>query len=179
MRWHLQLGKLSRYSKPFPNLKTKTNQGKEKLEKKWDELCPRHKRRKIREIKESATLALNDEHFEVTGLQMRNKNTGNTSLIQVLEDATCSRPDKENEIHHLNQVLYTKDKYGISDAAYHELTQSDSLLPRTCQVKKRITEMNCECDVYPTPEGTTGVQQSLRKKLVRRIEHLVETSLED
>ena len=38
-----------------------------------------HKRRKIREIKESATLALNDENFEVTGLQMRNKNTGNTS----------------------------------------------------------------------------------------------------
>ena len=44
---------------------------------------------------------------------MRNKNTGNTSLIQVLEDATGSRPDKENEIHHLNQVLYTKEKYGI------------------------------------------------------------------
>ena len=96
------------------------NQGKEKLE-----------------IKESATLALNDKHFEVTGLQMRNKNTGNTSLIQVLEDTTASRPNKENEIHHLNQVLYTKEKYGISDAAYHELTQSDSLLPRTCQVKKK------------------------------------------
>ena len=110
---------------------------------------------------------------------MRNKNTGNTSLIQVLEDTTGSRPDKENEIHHLDQVLYMKEKYGISDAVYNELTQSDALLPRTCQVKERITEMNCECDVYPTPEGTTGLQQSLRKKLVRRIEHLVETSLED
>ena len=50
------------------------------------------------------------------------KNTGNTSLIQVLEDATGSRPDKENETHHLNQVLYMKEKYGISDAAYHELS---------------------------------------------------------
>ena len=43
-----------------------TNQGKEKPGEKMDELCPHYKRRKIREIKESATLALNDEHFEVT-----------------------------------------------------------------------------------------------------------------
>ena len=41
------------------------------------------------------------------------KNTGNTSLIQVLEDTTASKPNKQNEIHHFNQVLYMKEKYGF------------------------------------------------------------------
>ena len=112
-------------------------------------------------------LAVNNEDVEVAGIQMKSKN----NAIQI-----SALPDKEN-ICHLDQVLYTKEKYGISDAAYHALTQSDPSLPRTCQMNRRKTERNCRCDVYPTPEGTTGVQQSLRVKLRGRIELLVEKNL--
>ena len=39
--------------------------------------------------------------------------------------------------------------------------------PRKCQakLKKRIQELNSKWDIFPTPNGTVGVQQSLEERL--------------
>lgn len=41
---------------------------------------------------------------------------------------------------------------------------------------ERITELNRLWNVYPTPHGTVGVQQSLEKRLLIRAKHLQQVS---
>ena len=86
------------------------------------------------------------------------------------------RSDKENT---LKSILLVKDKYSISNAAYHELAMNERSLPRSCQIDKQIKEINLRWEVTNTPDGTTGVQISLKKKLLGRLEHLVRTSERD
>ena len=57
-----------------------------------------------------------------------------------------------DEIDDLNLLLYAKEKFQISNAAYHELSMLYPMLPRTCQLKKRINVLNEK----RTPEGTIG-----------------------
>ena len=76
----------------------------------------------------------------------------------------------------LNLLLYAKERFRISDAAYHELSMLFPILPRTCQVKQRVKELNDQWEIFPTPEGSIGVQQSLKKQLTERVEHLLHVS---
>ena len=50
------------------------------------------------------------------------------------------------------------------------------VLLRTCQVKQRVKELNEQWEIFPTPEGSTGVQQSLKKQLPERIVHHLSVS---
>ena len=84
--------------------------------------------------------------------------------------------DKENTV---KSILLVKDKYSISNAAYHELAMSERSLPRSCQIDKEVKEINQRWEVTNTPDGTTGVQISLKKKLTERLEHLVQVSAHD
>ena len=58
-------------------------------------------------------------------------------------------------------VLYVKEKFGLSDAAYHELSMICHQLPRTCQLKALVKEINTGLEIKPCPGGF-GVQQSLK-----------------
>ena len=48
-------------------------------------------------------------------------------------------------------------------------------LSRSSRLKHQVKELNWQWTVFPTPEGTIGVQQSL-KQLTDRIEHLLSVS---
>jgi len=58
-----------------------------------------------------------------------------------------------------------KEKFGLSDSAYHELSMICHQLPRTCQLKALTKEMNSSQDIKPCPGGF-GVQQSLKSRSV-------------
>ena len=72
---------------------------------------------------------------------------------------------------------YVKEKYGISDKAYHELSMLASSMPRSCELKKRQLELNDQFVISPTPDGTIGVQQSLHSRLRARIRVLKQARL--
>ena len=56
--------------------------------------------------------------------------------------STC-KANKENAVSQaVNEVLYTKEQYGISDQAYHELSMISESLPRSWKVKKQRNDMN-------------------------------------
>ena len=46
-------------------------------------------------------------------------------------------------------------------------------LPRSWKLKQQSKSLNKQWDVNPTPGSTTGVQQSLRSRLVERVHHLL------
>jgi len=53
-----------------------------------------------------------------------------------------------------------KDKFSISDKAFHELSSIVPVLPKFCQVKKIAQTMNSEIEIKPTPNNIMGVKQS-------------------
>ena len=46
-------------------------------------------------------------------------------------------------------------------------------MPRHYQLKQRKAELNTLWDIYPTPNGSCGVQQSLKQRLQSCVEQLV------
>ena len=49
-------------------------------------------------------------------------------------------------------------------------------LPKSWKLKQQSKSLNKQWDVSPTPDCTTGVQQSLRSRLVERVQHLLLSS---
>ena len=83
--------------------------------------------------------------------------------------AECSTSIHQDNESLTDMLLYIKEKYAISDIAYHELSMIATSLPRSCALKKRQLDLNDQFIVSPTPNGTIGVQQSLRSRLCARI----------
>ena len=97
-------------------------------------------------------------------------------LFSLLKQALQLEVRTKKIIECLEQVLYTKERFGISGAAYHELSMVSPQLPRSWKLKQQSKSLNKQWDVNPTPESTTGVQQSLRSRLVERVHHLLRSS---
>ena len=66
-----------------------------------------------------------------------------------------------NNVDLVSMMLYIKDRYNISGSAYHEMMSLCSQMPRHYRLKKRISELNDKWEIFPTPEGTCGVQQRI------------------
>ena len=73
----------------------------------------------------------------------------------------------------ISMLLYIKERFGISNAAYHVLSQVIPNLPGTSQLKKKITSLNEKWEVNSAPNGIIGVQQSLETLLKQKIEHML------
>ena len=97
---------------------------KRKSRKSWSKLTAHQKQRKIHNLK-SAASALTDDHFEVVGVEVQNRETGRREFIGQ------SSPNKSTESEQENELLYVKEKHGISNAAYHEFSMVCSSLPRS------------------------------------------------
>ena len=69
-------------------------------------------------------------------------------------------------------ALYIKDRFSLSDAAYREVSQLTTDLPRLYKLKELSTDMNSQFDIVPSPTGTVGVQQGLTSRLLVRLEAL-------
>ena len=61
-------------------------------------------------------------------------------------------------------ALLIKDKFSISNSAFHELSMIADL-PTSSQVKRFTSGLNSTFSLHQTPNGIIGVQQSLRERL--------------
>ena len=72
----------------------------------------------------------------------------------------------------LEMVLYVKEQFGLSNAAYHELSMVCRGLPRSWKTKDFVQCLNSLWEIKPCPEGY-GMQQSLESRLTERVHHLL------
>ena len=67
--------------------------------------------------------------------------------------------------------LYLKDKFIISNEAWHEIAIKANDLPNIYSIKKQINELNSKWNLKPTPGDAEGVQlgfaESLQEHIVR------------
>ena len=146
---------------------------KRKARKSWGEYSQQHKRQKLQQVKDAVDSVLCDENLGVIDVTVKDKQSD--SMLN-LADKHPHVPSTDDNSNILNLLLYAKERFRISDSAYHELSMLFPVLPRTCQVKQRVKELNEQWEIYPTPEGSLGVQQSLKKQLIARVEHLLHIS---
>ena len=153
--------------------------------KSLDEYSERHMRRlkKQRTTSCCASLAwLEKEGYKPVKLEIQSIESGKTETIVLsasdLEDIFGHDPT-QIELDTVNMVLFIKDHFDVSGQAHHEMAKVCKQMPRHYKLKNRIAELNKLWDIRPTPNGTHGVQQSLKERLEVRLKRLVETTPSD
>ena len=150
-----------------------------------EELGVRQKQRLKRARSDSCKASLGwmeNEGYTPISVQIVNKSTKQVEEIvlgnveDILGDSNDVHP---NDLDRLDMLLFVKDSFGISDAAYHEMAQLCNKLPRHYKIKERIKELNTLWNIKPLPNDIEGVQQSLEDVLRSRIQHLVSISPPD
>lgn len=76
-------------------------------------------------------------------------------------------------------MLFLKDRFNVSGLAYHEMAKVCRSMPCHYKIRERIRELNQLWDIQPTPNGTCGVQQSLKDHLLLSVRNLLTCSTED
>lgn len=147
------------------------------------ECSKRHRRnlkRKLTENCSNSLLWLESEGYTATEVSLHCTMTGESQTVSLGASSLLGVADTtitQEEVDSLDMLLYVKDKYNISGGAYHEMAQLCKGMPRHYKLKDRIAELNKLWNIHPTPEGTCGMQQSLKERLKQCLEHLVSTLL--
>lgn len=70
-----------------------------------------------------------------------------------------------NDKSNVHLAFNVKDKFSVSNQAYHELSMISSL-PSSNSVKRPTSTLNSQFDIVCAPNGIVGVQQSLRARIM-------------
>ena len=122
-----------------------------------------------------ALLFLEDEGVRASQVILTHIQTNDKEVLY-LHSGTYSKPEEmisTDDDDDLDLVLYVKDKFGLSDPAYHELSMVCKTLPRAWKLKHLAKCINLKHDITPC-RNNSGVQQSLHSKLKARVSHLLE-----
>ena len=136
------------------NVNTPSSMNKKKR-KSWDDCSSRQKKR-IEDIKEKI-VKVDDNDFEVTKITLWNKASGETKVVKTPAGHLQEKENREESSTVISQVLYAKDRYGISNTAYHELSMLNPSLPRTNQLNKHTKELNQQWKIDATPGDTESL----------------------
>ena len=99
-------------------------------------------------------------------MEIYNVETQEYDTLQLIEEdelpLTESCPMKLNneEIDDINFFIYIKDKFNISNEAWHELAMKTKKIPNTYKMNKRMSELNTKWKLKTTPGEAEGVQTS-------------------
>ncbi len=103
--------------------------------------------------------------YKPVAVQFENMETNKKETFDIT-DGTFSEPvAKESTTmdDKINFALYIKDKFLLSDEAYHELSILTNDIPRLYELK---IALNSSFSITSAPEGVIGVQQSLQSRLM-------------
>jgi len=109
--------------------------------------------------------------FEPCLLEMKEKNSGERMIIDVRKGTFTPKLEHSKPCN-AHSSLYVKDKYAVSNEAYHHLSMLSNL-PSSHVVKKLSTSLNLEFSIQRCPNGVTGVQQSIKMRLLQRLTKFV------
>ena len=72
--------------------------------------------------------------------------------------------------------MYTKERFNVSNNAYHELSMTCKELSRSWRVQERIKALNKKWNLTETPGNTNGVQKTINDRLEVRLQHLIKNT---
>ena len=120
-----------------------------------------------------STLEICEQHFKAHSIEVENIDTNKREILDLDTSVYTPKPmDNSSDKDRLHTITLIKDKFTISNAAYHELSLTSNL-PNSNQIKTLTQSLNKEFDITSAPNGITGVQQSLVAHVEARLRHLI------
>ena len=118
------------------------------------------------------------EGYTPTRIELVNNTIGKVETVHLASNVLGCETDSTagTDIDIFNMMLLVKDRFTVSGRAYHEFASICKDMPKHYKIKQQIAELNSLWDIYPTPHGTIGVQQSLENRLRIRLQRLLHTS---
>lgn len=90
-----------------------------------------------------------------------------------IQDSSQTETLTDEDIDQINLLLYTKERFNVSNEAYHELSMICKDLPRSWKVRERIKAINSKWNLSSTPGDTCRIQQSIKERLEIRLQALL------
>ena len=112
-------------------------------------------------------LGLYDIH--ATKLELYNEMTDTYETMDLVANEYCKVPQKieritSSDLDDVHMLLFIKDRFNISNSAYHELPLTCSHLPRGSSLIQRMADINAKWNIFLTASGE-GVQQRIGDRL--------------
>ena len=109
--------------------------------------------------------------------------SGRTETIELNADEVEAMfgpgPMMQDDEDQINMMQFVKDRYDLSQDAYHEMAKIYKEMPRRYLLKRRFAELNNLWNIRSTLNGTCGVQQTLEDRLRVRVSYLHKTAAAD
>ena len=120
-------------------------------------------------IVETALLFTDDEHLKPTKIEFKNEQTGNIFTVnssgQIVKqiEHNSQRASTSTSQSVVDQTLYFKERFNVSNEAYHEMPMVNVEMPRLNLLLKKVRTLDKGSIIYSIPGKLQGVQQSLEK----------------
>lgn len=147
--------------------------------KKWTQYSSQYQRKKRKQIAQDVRSALSfvaDDNFEHTKVELRNSESGEVLTVHNDGRTLVQKQHSPEPQNLVSKTLYIKERYNLSNTAYHELAMVNSSLPRSYALTKAARELDALSIIRPTPGKVHGVQQSLTERLLKHARHLKEAN---
>ena len=125
---------------------------------------------------QTALLFTNDEHLKPIKLEFKNEQTGDTvsinsndQIVKTIEQDSQVAATSSKAV--VDQTLYVREKFNVSNETYHEMAMVNTGMPRLNSLLKAKT-LDTGSIIYPVQGKLEGVQQSLKKCLENKIHHI-------
>lgn len=100
-----------------------------------------------------------NEDFTPVQVELMHKDTGDMSIEQDGSTKTRKGADCESSLKDtVDNTLYIKDRFNVSNQTYHELAMVNKELPHSSALTKRARELDSKSIVRSTPGKIIGVQ---------------------
>ena len=108
-------------------------ESKKRSTKPWKE-CTRqqkHNRKKVlaHDVEEALSFC-EDKGFKPHSVELQNVETGEVDVLDISTGTFCDKENHETATNSPHSLLYVKDKFSISDKAFHELSSIVPTLPK-------------------------------------------------
>ena len=123
--------------------------------------------------------------FIATKVEVFNEDTQSYETFNLLDDDSELELTGEQEklddqdIENINLMLYIKERFNISDMAWHELSMKLKEMPNVYSIKKRIKSLNGMWNITETPGEVEGVQIKFTDSLKTQIQRLQKEGFDD
>ncbi|KAK2565676.1 hypothetical protein P5673_010845 [Acropora cervicornis] len=138
-----------------------------------NEVSARQVTRKIKELKTTAQKALwflQSFGLTLDSIKVRDKEGTVTELDYEGNNGSASFDNlPEDEKETVRALLYIMDKFCVSNAAYHEVTQISDDIPRSYLIKQCRSDLNNSFHIRRTPGKNSGVEMSFKQELEAQI----------
>ena len=120
------------------------------------------------------------EGYDLCSLELKSRDTGECETLTVTTQAVCENKDASimTSDCKLHTLLYVKDKFSVSNQAYHELSMISDL-PNFSQVRTLTKSLNSQFHIFNCPNNIIGVQQSLRERILKSLTCFIHKNTEE